>query len=82
MNDDCNFLPLLFGDIIMLIPIAIPHGICLTDIRRLRLHAAWYKRQIKRHGKEFETNRFAKARKRQLEHLLTETSEPVLVGMS
>ena len=53
----------------MFLPITLPRGVALTDIRRLQSHAAWYHREAARHGPGFGVLRFARARKRRLRQI-------------
>jgi hypothetical protein len=62
----------------MFLPITIPKGIALSDIRRLRSHATWYKSQIARHGPNYGSKRFARARQRRL----TQCQNSVLISFA
>ena len=48
----------------MFLPITLPKGVALTDIRRLQSHSAWYQREAIRHGPGFGAKRFERARQR------------------
>ena len=50
----------------MFLPITLPRGVTLTDIKRLQSHSAWYLREADRHGPGYGSKRFARAKQRRL----------------
>lgn len=49
---------------VMIIRIPIPRGVGLGDFDRLRSHAAWYRRQVLRHGPGYGAKRRARSIRR------------------
>ena len=64
----------------MFLPITLPKGVALTDIRRLKSHSAWYLRQAARYGPAFGVKRFAKAKHRRLKTICAITSVTARIG--
>lgn len=60
----------------MFLPITIPRGVALTDIKRLQSHAAWYLREAARHGPAFGAKRFIRAKQRRI-RLVVPTTERI-----
>ncbi len=50
----------------MFLPITLPRGVALTDIKRLQSHAAWYLREAARHGPTFGAKRSLRAKQRRI----------------
>ena len=46
----------------MFLPITVPRGVSLTDIKRLQSHSTWYLRKADRHGPALSSKRFARAK--------------------
>ena len=51
----------------MFLPIPLPTGTLLTNVKRLHSHAAWYQREALRHGPTFGTVRYTRARQRRIQ---------------